>query len=181
MPAPDLQPNLQGRLVTLRPLKAEDWTGLYKAASNPKTWADHTVTCQNRYQEDVFRAFFNDALSSQSALVIIENESGQIIGSSRYHDYKPEIGEIEIGWTFIDCAFWGGRYNAEIKALMLEHIFNHVDVVVFWVAKDNLRSRMAMKKIGGVQRTGEILRSSNEVAIPYLIFEIKAGSKPISC
>jgi len=175
MRLPNLQPVLKGRLVTLRPLEEKDWAGLFKAASNPKTWAGHTATCQNRYQEDVFRGFFEAALSSDSALTIIDNESGDIIGSSRYHGYDAKTREIEIGWTFIDCAFWGGIYNAEIKSLMLDHIFKHVDCVVFWVAEDNIRSQRAMEKIGGKRREGEFSKSSGDEIIPYCIFEIKRG------
>jgi len=42
--------------------------------------------------------------------------------------------------------------NAEVKSLMLEYAFSFLEVIVVWVAKDNLRSRYAMQKIGGVLR-----------------------------
>jgi len=177
MEAPDLQPLLKGSLVTLRPVQANDWGALFKAASDPKTWVDHTPTCQNRYQEDVFRAFFNDALSSGGALVVIDNATGKIIGSSRYNDFKPDAGEIEIGWTFITNEYWGRQYNAEIKDLMLTHIFQYVDVVVFWVAKDNLRSQFAMKKIGGVLRDGEVKKTDKGQIVTYVIFEIRKEAR----
>lgn len=40
--------------------------------------------------------------------------------------------------------------NSEIKALMLEHIFQYVDVVWFHVGKVNLRSRKAVEKLGAL-------------------------------
>ena len=55
---------------------------------------------------------------------------------------------MEIGWTFLERAFWGGAYNAELKSLMLDHAFRFVDRVVFVVGEDNLRSQKALEKIG---------------------------------
>ena len=168
---PNLQPCLTGKLVTLKPMQADDWPDMYKAASNPKTWADHIKN--DRFKEDVFRRFFEDSLSSQSALSIYDNKTNKIIGTSRYHEFKPEVSEIEIGWTFIDCAFWGGKYNAEIKRLMLQHAFQFLDTVVFWVASDNLRSQAAMRKIGGTLRDGSFSKTDNGKFFPYVVFEIK--------
>ena len=53
-------------------------------------------------------------------------------------------------WSFLARAYWGGRYNGEMKRLMLEHAFESVDRVIFVVGPDNLRSRRAVEKIGGV-------------------------------
>jgi len=167
----NLQPTLNGSLVTLRPVEEADWAGLFKAASNPKTWAGHVK--RDRYKEDIFRGYFDGAISSGSAFTIVENDTGKIIGTGRYHDYKADISEIEIGWTFIDCDYWGGKYNADVKRLMLAHAFNFLDVVVFWVAKENLRSQSAMQKIGGTLREGDFSKTDNGQIFPYVIFEIR--------
>jgi len=55
---------------------------------------------------------------------------------------------VEIGWTFLERAYWGGTYNGELKSLMLEHAFRFVDRVVFVVGEHNLRSQKALQKIG---------------------------------
>jgi len=172
----NLSPTLCGNLVTLRPVRENDWDGMFEVASNPKVWADHVK--RNRYKEEEFRPYFDSAILSGSALTIIDNETGMIIGTSRYHDYKPKKGEIEIGWTFIACEFWGGEYNAEVKSLMLRHVFSFLDIVVFWVAKDNLISQSAMKKIGGVLRDGEFSKVDNGKVFPYVVFEIRKEDFP---
>ena len=59
---------------------------MYKAASHPKTWAGHIH--KDRYKEDIFCPYFDGALSSGAAFAIIDNQTGTIIGTSRYHDYK---------------------------------------------------------------------------------------------
>lgn len=59
--------------------------------------------------------------------------------------------KVEIGWTFLARAYWGGVYNGEMKRLMLRHAFRFVDGVVFLVGKQNVRSQRAVEKIGGVR------------------------------
>ena len=46
---------------------------------------------------------------------------------------------------------WGGRYNGEMKQLMLRHAFQFVDGVIFIIGVLNLRSQKAIEKIGGVR------------------------------
>jgi RimJ/RimL family protein N-acetyltransferase len=45
----------------------------------------------------------------------------------------------------------GGRYNGEMKRLMLRHAFRFVDRVVFRVDPQNVRSQRAVARIGGVR------------------------------
>ena len=144
----DLQPTLTGTLLTLRPLREDDFPALFAVAADRLIWEQHPSW--DRYKEEVFREFFRVAMESGGALVAIDNADGRIIGSSRYFGYDPEKREVEIGWTFLARAYWGGIYNGEMKKLMLEHAFEHVDRVVFIVGETNLRSRRAVEKIGGV-------------------------------
>jgi RimJ/RimL family protein N-acetyltransferase len=83
-------------------------------------------------------------------LVAIDSKDGRIIGSSRFHGYDEEKSQIEIGWTFLARSHWGGIYNKEMKQLMLGHAFRFVESVIFLVGPQNLRSRKAVEKIGGI-------------------------------
>ena len=47
--------------------------------------------------------------------------------------------------------YWGGRYNREMKQLMLAHAFNFVESVVFFVGENNIRSQKATEKIGAIR------------------------------
>jgi RimJ/RimL family protein N-acetyltransferase len=145
----DLQPVLKGELVELRPLRPEDFDRLFAVASDPLIWEQHPE--RERYREDVFRIFFQKALESGGALIAIDRSDGRVIGSSRFHGYDPEGSEIEIGWTFLARSHWGGRYNGEMKRLMLQHAFRFVNRVVFLVGPQNYRSQRAVEKIGGVR------------------------------
>jgi RimJ/RimL family protein N-acetyltransferase len=145
----DLQPNLKGELIELRPLTSEDWDDLFSVASDPLIWEQHPES--DRYKEDVFKAFFRDALECGGAFVIIDTKTQRIIGSTRFHGYDPEKSEIEIGWTFLARDYWGGRYNRELKQLMLAHAFKFVETVVLLVGETNIRSQKATEKIGGIR------------------------------
>ena len=171
----DLQPTLTGERVIVRPIDASDWEGMFAAASDPKIWEQHPAT--DRYKESVFRDYFDGALQSGSAFSFVDRDSGEIIGSSRYFGLDPEASEIEIGWTFLARACWGGSYNLEIKQLMLDHAFQYVETVVFWVGADNTRSRRAMEKIGGVLRDGIFTRDFSGDD-PYVVYEIASTSWP---
>ena len=145
----DLQPHLKGELIELRPLAPEDWDDLFAVASDSLIWEQHPE--RDRYKEGVFRVFFKEALESGGAFVIIDRKTQQIIGSTRFYGYDPEKSEIEIGWTFLARKYWGGRYNREMKELLLAHAFKFVENVVFYVGETNMRSQKAMEKIGAIK------------------------------
>ena len=145
----DFQPILEGSLLTLRPLPAEDFGDLYAVASDPLIWEQHPV--RDRYKEDMFRAFFSESLQSGGALIAIDRKDGKVIGSSRFHGYKKDCSEIEVGWTFLARSHGGGVYNGEVKQLMLRHAFQFVNSVIFLVGVENFRSQRAVGKLGATR------------------------------
>jgi RimJ/RimL family protein N-acetyltransferase len=167
----DLQPKLSGKLMELRPLREEDFDALLAAASDPLIWELHPE--RDRWRPEVFRRYFQSATESKGALAVLEKNSGKIIGSSRYHDYKPHQSEIEIGYTFLERAYWGGAYNSELKSLMLQHIFQYVELVVFAAGKENLRSCRALEKIGAKLLREEQRPTRHGNLIPYCVYGIR--------
>lgn len=145
----DRQPTLTGPKLLLRPITAVDWQALYAVASDPLIWEQHPQ--RNRWELEVFRTFFAEALASGGALVAIDRANGLVVGSSRFHGYDEAASEIEIGWTFLSRMYWGGVYNGEMKRLMLEHAFQSVDSVIFVIGPNNRRSQKAVQKLGAVQ------------------------------
>jgi RimJ/RimL family protein N-acetyltransferase len=169
MSHPDFQPTLTGPTVIARPIALADWAELFAVGSDPEIWKVHPRF--NRYTEPEFKKYFDSAVDSKMAFVFVDRATGRLIGSSRYYGHEPELGEIEIGWTFIVRKFWGGPTNREVKRLMLDHAFTFVDTVIFWVGENNWRSQGAMTKIGGVKREGLFTRELSG-ATPHFIFEI---------
>lgn len=145
----DFQPTLNGDLVELRPLNANDASELLAVASDPLIWEQHPA--HDRHKPDVFAAFFAELLGSKSALTAIDRKTGKIIGASRFHGYNEDSSEVEIGWTFLARTHWGGKYNGEIKRLMLRHAFRYVRRVVLLVSPLNIRSQKAVERLGAVR------------------------------
>jgi len=166
-----LQPNLEGKLLSLRPLRPEDFHELYAVASDPLIWEQHPNN--DRYQEEVFKEFFREALESGGALIAIDAKDGRVIGSSRFHGYDQKESEIEIGWSFLARSHWGGKYNGEMKQLMLRHAFQFVNSVNFIIGARNLRSQKAIEKIGGIRVGSRIDKNGRD----NFVYQIAKTSK----
>lgn len=159
----DMQPTLEGPLLSLRPLREDDFQALFAVASDPLIWEQHPSW--DRYMEGVFREFFRVAMESGGALIAIDKKAGKIVGSSRFHGYNPDASEVEIGWSFLARSHWGGVYNGEMKRLMLGHAFKFVNHVVLLIGPENWRSRKAAEKVGGVCVGTRLDASRNERAV----------------
>ena len=178
----DRQPTLEGAGITLRPLTRDDWEALFAVASDPLIWEVHPA--HDRWQESVFRAFFDDALAKGGALAVVDKQSGTIIGSSRYQGFDAAGGgSVEIGWTFLAREVWGGATNREMKRLMLSHALASVAECRFEVGAENWRSRRAMEKIGGVlsDHTEERMMAGHPVThVRYIITRKGFAAGPLS-
>lgn len=172
----DRQPTLYGERLLLRPLRSDDWAALFKVAADPQIWARHPS--HDRWQEPVFREFFEEAMAGGGAFAIIDKASGALIGSTRYGEAEPAADDsIEIGWSFLAHAFWGRGYNAEFKRLLITHALKYVGRVTFQVGVDNVISRRAMENIGGILRPepGPVYERCGEM-VEHVVFDITRAS-----
>ena len=145
------QPTLSGKLLTLRPLRADDFEVLFAAAADPLLWEQHPQF--DRYKREVFEKFFEGAMASGGAFLALDQATGEVVGSSRFYDVKevqdgPAQGSLIIGYTFLRRSHWRKGFNREMKALMLGHAFQSVDTVFFQIGENNRRSRTAIEAIG---------------------------------
>jgi RimJ/RimL family protein N-acetyltransferase len=141
-----LQPQLSNDIVTLRPLHWDDFEILYSVASDPLIWEQHPNP--NRYQRPVFENYFKGAMESGGAFLITEAATGDVIGSSRFYDHEPDNSVLKIGYTFFARSSWGKGHNRASKMLMMQYAFGFVDNIIFHVGEDNMRSRIAMTRLG---------------------------------
>lgn len=142
----NVQATLENENVKLVPLNPNDFEELFSVASDPKIWEQHPN--KDRYQREVFEKFFQGAMESKGAFKILDKNTGEIAGSTRFYDYNQDDNSIFIGYTFYATKFWGSKLNPQVKKLMLDYIFQFVDKVNFHVGKDNIRSQKAMEKLG---------------------------------
>jgi len=168
-----IQPNLKSESISLRPLHESDFSGLYKCAADRKLWEGHPS--KDRYQESEFKTWFNSAIDSNAALVILDTLTDNIIGSSRFYVEDSEPSDISVGFTFIARQYWGGNTNYELKKLMLAYAFRYFDSVWFHIDPSNIRSQKATQKIGGVFCREAISNISGE-PLPYVFYKIEKKS-----
>lgn len=162
----EMQPVLRSEILEVRPLRADDFEELFSVASDPLIWEQHPNS--DRYKHDVFRKFFDEALASGGAFVVLDRKTGRVIGSSRFNCHDLVRSEVEIGWTFLARSHWGGIYNGELKRLMMSHAFKFVDNVIFFIGSTNVRSQRALEKVGGV-RIGTKSDPNNRESFIYRI------------
>ncbi|MGK0273443.1 MAG: RimJ/RimL family protein N-acetyltransferase [Cocleimonas sp.] len=154
------QATLQGRNISLRPLFKSDFDELFSCASDKQIWAGHPHP--TRYKLSEFRPYFQTAMDSKNCLVVTDNNSGNIIGSSRYYVSKTIPDDISIGFTFLVRKYWGGKTNLELKEIMLDYAFKHFNTVWFHVGAKNIRSQKATLKIGSIFSHEETLDISGK-------------------
>ncbi|MFL5747030.1 MAG: GNAT family N-acetyltransferase [Niastella sp.] len=145
----DLQPTLENERVILRPLQQQDFEMLYNVAADPAIWQQHPN--KDRWKKDVFSTFFEGAIQSGGAFLVIDKTTGLAIGSTRFYDYNSKDNNIFIGYTFYATAYWGKGINLAVKALLLNYIFKYVDKVYFHIGAENIRSQIAIARLGAIK------------------------------
>ena len=167
----NLQPNhLSNHLIRLEPLQPSHFNELYETASDPLIWEQHPNP--NRYQKEVFESFFEGALASGGAFIVRDVDTGKALGSTRFYDLKPLDNEIKIGYTFFSRDCWGKGINRQVKTLMLNYAFIYIEKVIFHIGAQNIRSQIAIEKLGAKKVGEEMVAYYNEPDRLNFVYEI---------
>ncbi|MCL9806038.1 GNAT family N-acetyltransferase [Flavobacterium amniphilum] len=168
----NLQPEtLKNDIVKLIPLRESDFEELYQCASNPEVWEQHPN--KDRYKRDVFENFFKGAMESKGAFKIVEVSNGKVVGSTRFYDYDEKSNVVLIGYTFYAKEYWGKGINPVVKKIMLDYAFQFVDNVHFHIGGNNVRSQIAIQRIGAKKISEKLIEYYGEPAKLNFIYEIK--------
>ncbi|MFD0672732.1 GNAT family N-acetyltransferase [Cohnella sp. GCM10027633] len=145
---------LEGSRVVLTPMEEAHIEGLYHAGSDARIWELQGKLIEH---PDDMRKFVLSALSEQARgtelpFTIIDQETGKIVGSTRFMDIMATHRALEIGWTWYHPDVWRTRVNTECKYLLLRHAFETLGTVRVQLKTDkrNTRSQAAIQRIGGV-------------------------------
>ncbi len=147
---------LENENIILQPLQEQDFERLYNVASDPKIWEQHPNP--DRWKKEVFTKFFQEGMESQGAYIILDKATNEVIGSSRFYNHDEKDNSIFIGYTFYGTKFWGTGVNAQVKKMMLDYIFQYVDLVKFYAGENNYRSKKALEKLGATLK-GNVVAS----------------------
>lgn len=147
----ELMQRLEGRLISLEPIREEHREPLRVAAADPVIWAWMQI---DGSEPEGFDRWFAHALREAAAereapFVTIQREGGAVLGSTRYMTLRPEHRGVEIGNTWLAQSAWSTGANVEAKLLMLEHAFEHVGAmrVEFKTDARNEESRHALEAL----------------------------------
>jgi N-acetyltransferase len=165
-----IQPILENEFLVLQPLLESDFDLLFAVASDAKIWEQHPQ--KNRWQKSIFENYFAGAIASQGAFKIIDKNTNNIIGSTRFYDYNHRDNSILIGYTFYATKYWGKGINIGAKVLMLDYIFQFVDQVLFHIGASNIRSQMAIAKLNAELIDRQDIAYSGEALSPNNIYRI---------
>jgi RimJ/RimL family protein N-acetyltransferase len=166
----NLQPSLQNELITAVPLQYSHFDSLYDAASDPLIWEQHPN--KYRWQRKEFENYFKGAMESGGALLVMDAQTMQIIGCSRFYDHDATKKNISVGYTFFVRRHWGSGHNYALKNLMLDHIFRFVQTVNFYIGALNKRSQVSLARFGAVKSGEEKIAYYGEAPQLNFIYSI---------
>ena len=152
---------LEGRGIRLEPLRLDHEAGLKAAAADGALW---TLTYTSVPEPENTRAYIETALADREKgtrvpWAVRNLASGQIVGSTSYHDIVPAARRVEIGYTWYARSCQRTHINTACKLRLMEHAFDTLGCVVVGWRTDilNLRSQAAIERLGA-KKDGTIRR-----------------------
>jgi RimJ/RimL family protein N-acetyltransferase len=150
---------LEGNGVRLEPLTRDHEAGLAAAATDGRLWELWYTTVPQPEQLGRYIADANEGMAAGHMLpwAVRELESGDVVGSTRYHDIVPGADRVEIGYTWYAARWQRSHVNTACKLLLLTHAFETVGCEVVGLRTDNFnfRSQRAIEALGA-KRDGVI-------------------------
>ena len=146
--------------VRLEPLGLQHVDGLKLAAADGELWKIRvtSVPDPDDTRGYVERALQGFAEGHRLAFAVIDAGSGEVIGSSSYHDILPAVERLEIGYTWYAKSRQRTHVNASAKLLLMTHAFETLGArLVGWRTDNfNFASQRAIERLGA--RKDGILR-----------------------
>lgn len=143
---------LEGHGVRLEPLVSEHVDALKRAAADGNLWELWFTSVPKL--EDTAK-YIDDALAGQAAghmlpWAVRDLATGEIVGSTRYHDIDAVIDRVEIGYTWYSKSRQKTHINTACKILLLSHAFDTLGCAVVGFRTDNFNvaSQRAIAALG---------------------------------
>ncbi|MCD9026448.1 GNAT family N-acetyltransferase [Cohnella silvisoli] len=146
---------LTGSSVKLVPLRPEHAEGLYEASKHPEIWTylPQKITSLISAERWIIDALQQQETGKELPLVVVDQTTGRIVGSTRLLNISIPNRQLEIGWTWYNPSVWRTKVNTECKYLLLQYCFENLHTVRVQFTADarNDRSNKAIKRIGAIQ------------------------------
>lgn len=175
---------LEGPRIRLEPMSLDHQAALCEIGLDPSLWAKTTIRVRT---PDEMRRYIENALDARDAgtaepFVIILKDTGELVGTTRFHSIVPAHFRREIGFTWIGPKWQRQRVSTESKLVLLAHAFDTVGCqrVEFKADAANTASCAALERLGatkeGVLRS--YMHSEHAGMRDVAIFSIVAADWP---
>jgi RimJ/RimL family protein N-acetyltransferase len=138
--------------VRLEPLGLQHVEGLKRAAADGELW---TIRVTSVPDPDDTRGYIERALQAfaeghRLAFAVLDAKTGEVIGSSSYHDIVAAVERLEIGYTWYAKSRQRTHVNASAKLLLMTHAFETLGAkLVGWRTDNfNFASQRAIERLG---------------------------------
>lgn len=114
------------------------WELTYTSTPTPDTVAQYIATAQRQHDRTAFA---------------VMDKTGNVIGTTSYHDILPHCRRLEIGYTWYAKSHWQTHVNTTCKLLLLTHAFEVLNYHTVGLRTDvlNIRSQTAITRLGAVR------------------------------
>jgi N-acetyltransferase len=167
--------------VRLVPLALSHEDGFKAAAADGELWKLRITSVPEPHET---RSYIETALkmSDRFAFAVLDAATGEVLGSSSYHDILPAVKRLEIGYTWYAARCQRTHVNTTAKLLLMTHAFEVLQCnVVGWRTDNfNFASQRAIERLGarkdGVIR-GHALRRDGTIR-DTVMYSLRAGEWP---
>ena len=175
---------LQRDCVKLVPLGLEHEAGLAAAAADGELWTLRVTSVPEPAQT---RGYIDTALRMREeghrfAFAVLSSLTGEVMGSSSYHDIVPAVQRLEIGYTWYAASHQRSAVNTTAKWLLMQHAFETLGAkLVGWRTDNyNFASQRAIERLGarkdGVLRHHALRRDGT--VRDTVMYSLAAGEWP---
>jgi N-acetyltransferase len=138
--------------VRLVPLNPGHEDGLRRAAADGELWKLRftSVPEPENTASYIQRALDGQAAGHRLPFAVLDSATGEVIGTTSYHDIVPAIDRLEIGWTWYARSRQRSAVNTTAKLLLLTHAFEKLGAKLVGWRTDNFNqtSQRAIERLG---------------------------------
>lgn len=175
---------LRGHGLTLVPMHPDHERGLEAAAADGELWTLRVTSVPAPGDTGAYIGQALDGLDAGHMLpfVVLDDASGEVLGSTRYHDIIHPVARLEIGYTWYARRCQRTHVNTVCKLLLLRHAFDTLGArVVGWRTDNfNYASQRAIERLGakrdGVLRNHALRRDGT--VRDTVMYSLLAGEWP---
>ena len=143
---------LRDDYVLLEPLAPHHAADLEAAAADGELWNLWFTSAPAPGQAGGYieKALAGLAANAMLPFAVREKSSGQIVGTTRFYDFAPELPRSAVGYTWYAKRWQKRHLNTACKRLLLQHAFETLGCVAveFHTDHRNLDSQRAIERLG---------------------------------